>query len=142
MHNKETISWNTIDDLLGQSVEREFEITDDVIDQFAQLSGDTSEIHMSDELAQGRGFKARVMHGVLQASFVSAMIGTQLPGHRSLLQSLEMKYLHPCYVGDKITIKLKITDVHESVKTVIAMISIVNGKNKVMTKGKAQIGIT
>ncbi|MBM3776036.1 MAG: acyl dehydratase, partial [Acidobacteria bacterium] len=73
-------------DWLGRTAEREIPVTADLIDRFVLLSGDNSAIHVDDAAARARGFRGRVAHGMLLGSLVSAVIGTELPGHIGVLQ--------------------------------------------------------
>ncbi|MDY6934508.1 MAG: MaoC/PaaZ C-terminal domain-containing protein [Spirochaetota bacterium] len=139
--SSDKLIWYSIDELYGKSIEREFIITEELIDHFAHISGDFSSIHISNKAAKAKGFKGRVAHGILLTSFVSAIIGMDLPGEKSILQSIEMKYLYPCYHNDKITIKLEITEIFKSVKTVIAKVNIFNQEGTKVSKAKIQIGL-
>lgn len=49
------------------------EITLDMIDRFADLTGDRFAIHMSDEAAQSLGFPRRVAHGLLVLSVIDGL---------------------------------------------------------------------
>ena len=106
------------ENLIGRSAEVTTKITSEVISRFAELCGDENPIHLSDEAAVLRGFQGRIAHGVLQASFLSAIVGMELPGPGSVLQQMELKWLKPCYVGDEIRISLVIPEAHQSVQAV------------------------
>ena len=129
------------ENLIGRSAEVTTKITSEVISRFAELCGDENPIHLSDEAAALQGFKGRIAHGVLQASFLSAIVGMELPGPGSVLQQLELKWLKPCYVGDEIRISLEITEAHESVQTVICKALITNQRGEVISRGRLQVGV-
>ena len=126
--------------MLGKTFQREVVITDDLVQQFAQLSGDCNPIHLSDEAAQRLGFSQRVAHGVIQASLLSAIVGMDLPGPGSLIHRLEMKWQKPCYPGDRITLALEITEEHESVQTVVCQFTVTNQQGEVISRGLVQVG--
>lgn len=48
-------------------------VTAGMIDDFAYLTGDRFEIHMSDAAAKRHGFAARVAHGLLVLSLVDGL---------------------------------------------------------------------
>lgn len=52
------------------------EITGEMIDAFADLSGDQFEIHMSDAAARAMGFPERVAHGLLVLSVIDGLKNT------------------------------------------------------------------
>src|SRR5271170_5926473 len=80
-------------------------ITADDVDRFAKISGDTSPLHLSEAFALERGFRGRVVHGALLASYISQIIGVHFPGENCLLQSLSIKFHAPCFIEDTIEIK-------------------------------------
>ena len=47
---------------------------------YAGISGDLNPAHIDHEYASNTFFKARIAHGMLSASFISAVIGMKLPG--------------------------------------------------------------
>ena len=126
---------------LGRSAEREFVITNGLISDFCQLSGDKSPIHVDDECARRRGFSARVMHGALQAALVSCVIGMDLPGHRGVLQELSLQFRKPAYAGDRLTVRVTVKEVHESVRVAALSLRITNQNGEVVATGKAQSGL-
>ena len=127
--------------LIGRTCERTLAITEEVIDRFAQFSGDRNPVHLSDESAQKLGFQRRVAHGVIQASIISAIVGMDLPGPGSVIHQLEMKWVKPCFPGDEIRVTLEINEVHESVQTVICGLKVTNQKGELISRGSVQVGI-
>jgi 3-hydroxybutyryl-CoA dehydratase len=127
---------------LGRGAFRKFEITEGVIDRFARLSGDLSPIHMDDAAAQERGLRKRVAHGALQAAFLSSIVGMDLPGPDGLLQSLSLQFRRPCYAGETLSMHLKVAEVHESVRTVILKVKILNQDGELVASGRVQSGVT
>ena len=126
---------------VGKSATREFDLTDQMILQFANLSGDHSPIHIDPQYATSRGFKGRVVHGALQSALVSCILGMDLPGPRGLLQELSMKYRKPCFGGDRLSITVTVEEVFASVKTVCMKIKVLNQHGETIAIGKAQSGV-
>ena len=67
-------------------------ITDDDVESFVSLTGDNNPLHVDRDYAVQTPFHGRVVHGMLGASFVSTVIGTQSPGPGALwlAQSFEV----------------------------------------------------
>ena len=53
-------------------------ITDEDIRKFVELTGDDNPLHVDQKFARETAFKDIVVHGMLGASFISTVIGTQL----------------------------------------------------------------
>ena len=113
------------------------------VDMFAKLTGDNSPIHMESGFARERGFKDRVVHGGLLVGCISHLIGTRFPGKNPIIQTLEVKFFHPAYIGDTLKIHSIVDQISESVATVILKLAITNmGTGQVLLKSKVQVGFT
>lgn len=94
--------------------------TEDDIKKFTELTLDDNGMHTDPQLSRQGLFRRPVVHGVLAASLISSVMGTELPGHGTVLQSQEIEYLNPVYPGDSITAEVVLTDVEEREKYYIA----------------------
>ncbi len=126
---------------VGRTATRKFEVTVEMISEFVALSGDRSPIHVDDAFARKRGLKKRVMHGALQGSLVSNVIGNDLPGASGILQELSLKFRKPCYAGDTLSITVTVKEAFESVRTIVMGVRIINQNGELVTTGKAQSGV-
>src|SRR6185295_7235732 len=72
---------------VGQSAQFEMLVTEEMVGQFAQLSGDQNPLHVDHQYAAGTSFGAPIAHGMLLASFFSRLVGMHLPGKRALYLS-------------------------------------------------------
>ena len=62
---------------------------------FADITGDHNPVHLDDDYAAGTMFKKRIAHGMLSASFISAVLGTRLPGPGCIYLSQSLKFSAP-----------------------------------------------
>ena len=88
-------------------------ITADMIDQFAAITGDTNPIHMDDDAARAQGFDGRIAHGALSASFISAVLGNQLPGPGGVFVELNLRFRKPALLGDEVTAVAIVDEISE-----------------------------
>lgn len=88
---------------------------------YAGVSGDHNPAHINEEYAKHTFFKTRTAQSMLSASFISAVIGTKLPGPGTVYLDQTLKFLAPVRIGDTITAKVEI-------------IEIMTGKNKIRLK--------
>jgi 3-hydroxybutyryl-CoA dehydratase len=84
-------------------------VTPELIERFADASGDTNPQHLSDEFSAGTRFGKRIAHGMLTGSFISALIGTKFPGPGCIYMSQTMKFLKPVFIGDTIDVVATVT---------------------------------
>lgn len=94
--------------------------TEQDIEDFARVTLDDNGVHLDPELARRGLFRRPVVHGVLVGSLISSVMGTQLPGHGTVLQEQEIKYVNPVYPGDTITAEVVLTQVDEQAKYYVA----------------------
>ena len=65
---------------VGMSASFSKTLTDADIVMFSGVSGDTNPVHLDEEYAKDTIFEGRISHGMLSAGFISAVLGTKLPG--------------------------------------------------------------
>ncbi|HYD67284.1 MaoC family dehydratase [Azospirillum sp.] len=86
-------------------------ITDADIVLYAGISGDTNPVHLNQEYASGTMFQGRIAHGMLTAGFISAVLGTKLPGPGCIYISQNLKFKAPVRSGDTVTARATITEI-------------------------------
>jgi 3-hydroxybutyryl-CoA dehydratase len=108
----------------------------DVLD-YARLSGDNNPVHMNDEFAAKTRFKRRIAHGLLTASLLSKVAGTQLPGPGAIYLSQTMRFKRPCYLGDTIIAEITVTEVREDKPIVTLSTVLRNNRKQILMEGEA-----
>lgn len=83
-------------------------ITETDISLFAKITGDLNPLHINEEFAKKTVFKGRIAHGMLIASWVSAVLGTKLPGFGSIYISQTLRFMKPVRIGDTITTTVEV----------------------------------
>lgn len=99
---------------VGQCDEFTKLVTEREIELFAEVSGDNNPVHLDAEYAAGTMFKERIAHGMLSAGFISAVIGTRLPGPGAIYMSQQMRFKAPVKIGDLVTARCTITDINDA----------------------------
>jgi 3-hydroxybutyryl-CoA dehydratase len=87
---------------VGQSARYSRTITESDIQQFGAVSGDLNPLHFDEDYAKGTIFRGRIAHGMLSASFLSTVLGTQLPGAGSIFLSATIRFKAPVRIGDTV----------------------------------------
>lgn len=96
---------------VGQSAELQVEITEDRILRFAEASGDFNPLHVDEAYAQASPYRGRVAHGLLSASFVSAVVGTILPGPGAIYLGQTLNFHKPVRIGDVVTARVTVAGI-------------------------------
>ena len=114
-------------------------ITEEVVNDFAKLSGDYNPLHMNKEFAASTSFKKRVVHGMLLASFFSRIDGMYLPGKHALYFSQSLNFVNPCFVGEKITVEGEVIDKSIAAKIIKLKTRVTNEQGKVLVHGESRV---
>lgn len=96
---------------IGHSAELTRTVTAADIETFAEVTGDTNPLHLDDAYAATTPFGQRIAHGMLTASYISAVLGTQLSGPGSIYVSQSLRFRRPVKIGDVVTATATITDI-------------------------------
>jgi 3-hydroxybutyryl-CoA dehydratase len=96
---------------VGYTVERRQTVTAAAIDAFAAVTGDDNPVHMDAAFAATTPFGGRIAHGMLTASYISAVLGTQLAGPGSIYVSQSLRFRRPVRIGDEVIARVKITEI-------------------------------
>lgn len=75
-------------------------ITEEMIANFAELSGDKNKLHFDTDYAKSLGFDDRISHGVLTQSFLSRIFGMDYPGEGTIFLSNNNLFLSPVYLNE------------------------------------------
>jgi acyl dehydratase len=114
-------------------------ITEEILNNFANISGDFNPLHMDEQHAKTTQFKRRVCHGMLLASFFSRLLGMYIPGKFSLYFSQSLNFRAPCFIGDEITITGTVTEKHNSTKMLTLKTVIFNQDENCLVDGIAKV---
>lgn len=112
-------------------------INEELVSDFAKISGDFNPLHMDEQYAKDAKFEKRVCHGMLLASFFSRLIGMYLPGKNALYFSQNLDFVKPCFIGDKIIVNGEVIDKSESTKMIKIKTTILNQNNETLVEGIA-----
>lgn len=98
---------------LGASASRSVTWTERDIEAFAGVVGDHNPLHVDPDFARRTRFKRPIAHGMLAASLISAVLGTQLPGPGTIYLRQTLEFKAPVYPGETVTATVTVTKVRE-----------------------------
>ena len=96
---------------IGDSAEFTKTVTEGDVYLYAGVTGDLNPAHVNQVAAEASMFKGRIAHGMLTAGFISAVLGTQLPGPGTIYMGQELSFLKPVHFGDTITAKCEVSEI-------------------------------
>ena len=130
----------TIDEIkIGDAAEFAKTVTESDIYTYAGLSGDFNPAHINEAYAKNTVFETRIAHGMLSAGFISAILGTQLPGTGTIYLKQELKFMSPVKIGDTITAKAEVIEINQEKNRIKLKTTCSNQNNKLVIDGEAVV---
>ncbi len=117
------------------------EVTFQMVEKFRQITGDVNPLHTDEEFARNKGYKDCVAYGMLTASFLSTLAGVYIPGEKSLIHSVETKFVKPVFVGDVLTVRGTVKEKNETFSVITLKVVITNQEDEKVLRGSMQIGV-
>jgi 3-hydroxybutyryl-CoA dehydratase len=125
----------------GNKFTQQFVVSQYVYEGFIRIFNDQNPFHISDAVAHEHGFAGKIMHGNILNGFISYFVGECLPIKNVVIQSQEIKFHKPVYLGDKVTLCAEVADFHDSVRTAEIIFQFLNQNNVKVAKGKLFVGV-
>lgn len=102
----------TINELnLGDRAEFTKTVSESDVYLYAGVTGDFNPAHINESYAEKTFFKTRIAHGMLPAGFISAILGTRLPGPGTIYIGQTLNFTAPVQIGDTITASVEVAEI-------------------------------
>jgi len=116
-------------------------ITEADVRRFVEMTGDDNPLHVDRAYAEATSFRDIVVHGMLGASFISTVIGTQLPGPGALWVSQNLEFLLPVRIGDVLEVTCTVTAKHDRDRLLELDTIIVNQVGQSVLSGSGRVKV-
>jgi len=124
---------------VGARASRTRQIDNAAIRAFVQASGDDNPLHLDDTYAATTQFGKRIAHGMLTASFISAVLANDLPGPGTIYLSQSLQFKAPVFVNDTITATVEVTSYRPDKRITKLITTCTNQDGKVVLEGEAVV---
>lgn len=122
---------------VGDTFSKSREITDELIRQFAEISGDYNPLHLDDEFAKTTRFGKRIAHGMLSGAFISGVLGYEFSIRKVVYLNQTLKFVAPVFIGDTVTVRATVINIRED-KPIVTIETICENQNgETLVKGEA-----
>lgn len=123
---------------VGMNVSYSQTVTDADIKAFSEISGDRNPVHLDEEYARKSQFKKRIAHGMMTASYFSALFGTKIPGEGCVYTYQSLNFKKPVYIDDTVVATVTVTSI-DIEKRRVKFKTICKVQDKVVTDGEAEL---
>ena len=130
----------TIDELvIGDRAELRCSINANLVASFVTISGDYNPLHHDAAFAASTSFGEPIAPGILTAAFISAVIGSDLPGPGAVYLSQSLKFLRPVKLNDTVTARVEVAEVVRARNRVCLRTECVNDSGELVVTGEAWV---
>lgn len=95
---------------LGMEASYQKVVAEEDINSFAEVTGDKNPVHLDASYAANTLFKERIAHGMLTASYISAVFGMKLPGPGVIYVSQTLNFRAPVKIGQAVMAKVRVVE--------------------------------
>ena len=115
-----------------------FKFTDKDLISFSKLSGDNHPLHLNQRYAKKKGFKKKIVYGILLASQISKLIGKKTGKKNMMLVSFDINFNKPAYVNELLKFNAELSNFSKSVSLMTFKFTIKNSKDLKICHGKVE----
>lgn len=134
------MSGKTIEQItVGDRAEMACTVSAELVAAFVTLSGDRNPIHRDASFAASTTFGEPIAPGMLTASWIAAVIGSELPGPGCVYLSQSLKFLRPVKLGETITARVEVVETVRERNRVRLRTECVNDAGELVLVGEAWV---
>jgi 3-hydroxybutyryl-CoA dehydratase len=134
LHGEENVNWN-----VGDSDSLTVEVTEELTSLFQDAVVQFSVLPDRSDQALEQTFGGRVVHGVLPMTFLSSLLGNQIPGPGGILLGQLFRFVAPMFVGDTVTATATIREIRRDKPVITLDTAVVNQTGVEVVRGEAQV---
>ncbi len=130
----------------SKHLEVTYHVTPEIYYSFQRISNDYNPLHTDVAFAERKGFPDRVMYGNILNGFISHFVGMALPSRDVMIQTQDIQFRKPVFLGDSLTLKTEIETMSEAVEVINYKLKFYRetaggGKPLLIATGHVQIGM-
>ena len=93
---------------IGNSYIEKRKVSEKMIKNFSNASGDKNPIHLDEKFAKKTIFQGKIAHGLLIGSFISSVIGNKFPGPGTIYVSQNLMFKRTVSINDTVVVKVSV----------------------------------
>lgn len=124
---------------INETYNHRFRFSQDEVNRFAELTGDTNPAHTDAAYAATTLFKRPILHGMLGAALFSKVFGTLFPGEGTIYLKQSLNFLRPMYPDKEYDAVFTVKDVLRDKNRAIVETVIRDLDGKLCTSGEATV---
>jgi acyl dehydratase len=122
---------------VGKRATRSLTMTPEMVEMYAQITGDYNPLHFDEDFAAATPFGKLVVQGGITAGILNALVAEDLPGPGTVFMSQQLEYTAPVFIGDTIEGEVEVLKVHETKPVTQLRVEVRRADGTVVLKGEA-----
>ncbi len=106
---------------------------------YAGMTGDFNPAHLNAVYASHTFFKERIAQGMLLGGFISAILGSHLPGPGTIYVRQELNFRSPAHIGDTVTAQAEVIEIESEKNRVRLRTTCVDQEGRLLVDGEATV---
>ena len=120
---------------IGDNHKEEFIITQEMVNRFAELSGDKNPLHIDKKFAAKTRFKKPIVHGLFSVTSFGKVMGTKFPGSGSIHVAQNLSFKRPLYPDTKYYVYIELIRIVKEKHFGVFKTQIYDPNNKLIVDG-------
>ena len=118
----------------------EVELTTGMMDRSAKSRAIPTRLHRDRASLKRAGF-AMSWFGLLTSAWYSRLVGVHLPGKFCVFHGIDVEFVNPAFVGDRLTVSGEIVHLTEALKRIELRGRIVTSAGTLISRARLRVGL-
>ena len=124
---------------IGDNHKEEFIITQEMVNRFAELSGDKNPLHLDKKFAAKTRFKKPIVHGLFSVTSFGKIMGSKFPGSGSIHVAQNLSFKRPLYPDTKYYVYIELIRIVKEKHFGVFKTQIYDPNNKLIVDGTGTV---
>jgi acyl dehydratase len=128
-----------LDITVGQTAKRSLPVTPEMIEAYAQITGDRNPLHFDEAFTAKTRFGRLLAQGGIATGLLHALVAMNMPGAGTVFTKQSWTFPRPVFIGDTITAEATVLSVHPRRPMADLAFTVTNQDGEEVLKGEATV---
>ena len=128
-----------LDIIVGQTATRAATVNAEMVQAYAEVTGDCNPLHFDPDFAGRTRFKQLIAQGGIATGLLHALVGMDMPGPGSVFISQQLSFPKPVYIGDTIRAEARVKRVSRKRHIAEIEFTVENQHGEQVLRGQATV---
>ena len=124
---------------IGQTATRGLTVTADMVNKYAEITGDYNPLHFDQSFVSRTRFKTLMAQGGIATGLLHALVAMDMPGPGTVFLRQQWTFPRPVYIGDTIRAEATVVSLHSRRRQADLTFTVTNQIGQEVLRGEATI---